>query len=556
MTDALEQIRTRGATTPQREQADPRQVKNRAGGFVFEISEQNRIKRFLTLGAESTYYAGQREMTLENGGVILAWAREHPAELVALAEEISVAGRAPRNQPALLAVMAAMSLGDVKGRRAAERAFTKVARTGTHLFTGAKYSEQFGGWGPVTRRAFAGWYLGMDPEALAYQMAKYRRRQDWTHADVLRMAHAKPRTDDGTLMAAHNALFGWATGRDYDATLLPKWITAYERAREIEHGNAKASAKASAYVGLIGEYPGIAWEMLPDEATSSAEVWRALIDAGLPLGALLRQLPKLTRLGVLAPMSTHLSAVCARLQDQKALVKARIHPIAVLIALKTYARGRSLKGDSTWTPVPQVIDALNAAFYLAYGAVTPAGKRILTACDTSASMTWDIYKPQEDYRKPRELMYPFTAVEVAGGLALVTANTEPAWGLYGFAHAGLYPLQISPAQRLDDVMAAMLRHGHGGTDCAAPMEWARKNRVEVDVFRVITDNETWFGSVHPHQALENYRQALGIDARLQVISITATGTSIADPADPRQIDVAGFDSDVPQLLANHARGDI
>src|SRR6516162_7582979 len=73
MTDALEQIRTRGATTPQREQADPRQVKNRAGGFVFEISEQNRIKRFLTLGAESTYYAGQREMTLENGGVILAW---------------------------------------------------------------------------------------------------------------------------------------------------------------------------------------------------------------------------------------------------------------------------------------------------------------------------------------------------------------------------------------------------------------------------------------------------------------------------------------------------
>jgi len=551
MTDALEQIRTRGAQTPQRVQADPRQVKNRAGGYVFEVSAENRIRRFLTLGSESTYYATQREMTAENGGVIIDWAKNHGAELVALAEEISVAGRAPRNQPALLAVLAAMSLADVEGRRAAERAFTKVARTGTHLFTGAKYSEQFGGWGPVTRRAFARWYLEKDPEQLAYQMVKYRSRVGWNHADVLRMAHAKPRTDDGTLMAEHTALFGWVTGHEVDSEL-PKWVTAYNRAREIERGDGKVAAKAAAYVGLIGQYPGLPWEALPDEATGQADVWRALIDAGLPMGALLRQLPKLTRLGVLAPMSSHLGIVCAQLRDQARLVKARIHPIAVLIALKTYARGASLKGDSTWSAVPQVIDALNDAFYLAYGAVEPAGTRTLIACDTSASMTWPIMKP-DSYR---ELMYPFTAVEVAGGLALVMANTEPAWGLYGFASSGLYPLTISPGQRLDDVMRVMLRHGHGGTDCAAPMEWARKNRVEVDTFRVITDNETWFGSVHPHQALDNYRQAMGIDARLQVISVTATGTSIARPDEPRELDVAGFDSDVPQLLANHARGDI
>lgn len=90
----------------------------------------------------------------------------------------------------------------------------------------------------------------------------------------------------------------------------------------------------------------------------------------------------------------------------------------------------------------------------------------------------------------------------------------------------------------------------GGTDCALPMVWARKHKVEVDTFAVYTDNETWAGDMHPHQALREYRDWSGIDARLVVIGMTATDFTIADPTDPGMLDVAGFDSAVPMLLNN------
>ena len=55
---------------------------------------------------------------------------------------------------------------------------------------------------------------------------------------------------------------------------------------------------------------------------------------------------------------------------------ARVHPIAVLAALRTYALGpRCCAARGTWTPVAQVVDALDAAFYAAFGNVEPAGKR-------------------------------------------------------------------------------------------------------------------------------------------------------------------------------------
>ena len=61
---------------------------------------------------------------------------------------------------------------------------------------------------------------------------------------------------------------------------------------------------------------------------------------------------------------------------------ARIHPIAVLAALKTYAQGKGERGKSTWTPVPQVVDALDAAFYATFQNVEPTGKRWLLALST------------------------------------------------------------------------------------------------------------------------------------------------------------------------------
>lgn len=542
MPDPLAAISTR--QTPQAERADERQVPNSAGGFTFTVAKTARLHRFLTLGTDGgTYYASERDITKANAAVVLQAARDDATALVSAVVAISQAGRAPRNNPALFALAAAASLGDEAGRRAALDALPLVARTGTHLFLFGRYVQQFRGWGRGLRRAVGGWYLAKNPADLAYQVLKYRQREGWSHRDMLRLSHP---AGEGS----QRALFDWICGREADLAELPL-VEAFVR--------AQAATMTATWVSLIERNRSLSWEMLPDEALTKPQVWRALIEGGnLPQGALIRQLPRLTRLGVLRAGDMFTLDVAGKIAAPQRLAKARVHPVNVLVALRTYASGQGARGQGEWTPVSAITDALDAAFYAAFGAVEPAGKRTMLALDVSGSMTAAVSG------------LPLSCREASAALALVTASTEPQAFITGFTAAGsgryggrwgggtpsISPLDISPRQRLDDAIRKVSNLPFGGTDCALPMQWALANRIEIDHFSVYTDNETWAGNMHPHQALREYREKTGIDARLSVVGMTATDFTIADPDDPGSLDVAGFDSAVPSLLASFARGDV
>jgi 60 kDa SS-A/Ro ribonucleoprotein len=122
--------------------------------------------------------------------------------------------------------------------------------------------------------------------------------------------------------------------------------------------------------------------------------------------------------------------------------------------------------------------------------------------------------------------------------------------------ATLKSLSISPRQRLDDVLKTVSNLPFGGTDCALPMLWAMKNKVEADVFVVYTDSETWAGKPHPAQALKQYRDKMGIAAQLIVVGMVANNFSIADPKDGGMLDIVGFDTATPQLISDFARGQV
>jgi 60 kDa SS-A/Ro ribonucleoprotein len=76
--------------------------------------------------------------------------------------------------------------------------------------------------------------------------------------------------------------------------------------------------------------------------------------------------------------------------------------------------------------------------------------------------------------------------------------------------------------------------------------------VAADIFCVYTDSETWAGDIHPSQALRAYRQKMGIAAKLVVIGMTSNGFSIADPDDAGMLDVVGFDTATPSIIADFA----
>jgi 60 kDa SS-A/Ro ribonucleoprotein len=71
----------------------------------------------------------------------------------------------------------------------------------------------------------------------------------------------------------------------------------------------------------------------------------------------------------------------------------------------------------------------------------------------------------------------------------------------------------------------------------------------------ITDNESWAGAIHPIQALKNYRKFRNKnDVSLIAMAMTATEYSVSDPQDPYNLDVVGFDANVPILIADFIRG--
>ena len=156
-----------------------------------------------------------------------------------------------------------------------------------------------------------------------------------------------------------------------------------------------------------------------------------------------------------------------------ACTRAGVGHLLHMSALGADAKGPSeyqrSKGEG-WVPVPGIVDALDAAFYLAFGAVEPSNKRLVLGLDVSGSMFGGAVSG----------VPALTPGVASAALALVTAATERDCELMAFSHK-LVPLTISPRQRLDDVVKAMNRIPMGATDCALPMLWAMERKIKATI---------------------------------------------------------------------------
>ena len=404
------------------------QVPNSAGGYAWAVDDWVRLDRFLVLGSEGgTYYSSEQKLTADNAAAVQRCLAADGPRVVARIVEISATGRAPKNDPALFALAMCAAPwghpGDEATRKAALMALPKVARIGTHLFHFLAYVELFRGWGRSMRRAVADWYNAMPAERLAYQAIKYQQRDGWSHRDALRLAHPK------TVDAQRNAIYHWiAQGWSSvgvephpDAVLRQLW--AFER--------AKVATTEAEIMALITQ-SDLPWEAVPTQWLASAQVWRTLLPQ-LPLTALLRNLARMTANGLLTPLGDATDLVVERITDEQRLRKARIHPLAVLSALNTYSSGKGARGSLSWQPVPSIVDALDQAFYLAFGNVEPTGKRLVLALDVSGSMGVG-----EIAGVPG-----LTPRIASAAMALVTAAVEPHHTLVAFSaasggHGGLW----------------------------------------------------------------------------------------------------------------------
>lgn len=519
----------------QTEKAREDQVLNNAGGYVFEISPMQKLNRFCILGStQGTYYVDEKT-NVRNGLNYIKEAldkcgKEAVDEIIRISDE----GLAQKQDATLFAYAVAASHSNAEVRKYALANLSKVCRIATHLFTFLTFVKTMRGFGRGLKNAIANWYNDMENNKLAVQVCKYNSRSvegelPWNHCDVLRISH--PTTSD----KVKNSIYKYATKDTIPAKDLGNDINYI-----IWHEKCKNATTEKEVIEAIKKGK-LSHESIPTNFKNSASVWNAILENGMGYTALIRNLNKLTSVGVISPLSDNLKKVVEQLSDEEGIKKARLHPINILIASRQYANGYGK--NLSWVPIPQIKSVLEDAFYKSFKYVEPSGKNILIGLDVSGSMYCGAAGNTG-----------LTCCEAGAAIALTIAKTEKNYHILGFCDK-FVDLKISDKDTLESATKKAQKNNFGSTDCAVAIDWAMKNpSANVDAIVIITDNETYMGGEHVFTLLNDYRKKVGKKVKLIVLGMEANPFTISDPNDIDSLDICGMSSEVPSLVSNFIKG--
>ena len=531
----------------QLQQATPQQIQNNAGGYVFEIDDLSYVKRFLILGTEGgNYYVSEKDLTFQASEKLKSIIESRGKEIVDLIIDVSNKGLAPKNDPALYLLALCSNSSDKKVRVHAMVNLWRVARIPTHLYHFVTYLKKIRGFGKVIGTALEKWFNNKNPLQLAYSLTKYASRDGFSARDLLRIAKPKSPTE------AHNLVYNYVTITEkqvangkknlikentlYDNEISHKVYSYLRNVEKVKFG----SVSDEELVSLIRDN-NFPMEIIPTDKRTK-DVYEAVLNsAGLTW--IIRNLGNLSKHGLLdKDQSDNIDKVVSRLGVESQLKSARIHPINILSALKVYSNGEGYKGSAKWTPNDKIVEALNKAFNLSFYNQQSTNKRYYLGLDCSGSMF-------SSYVNGMEFL---NASEVGGCFAMNILKREEHFIIKGF-NKKMQDININPSSSLKEVLEVMRSVDWGSTDCSLPIIDAMDRKIPIDVFICITDNETWSGRLHPFEALKDYRKKMGINSKLIVLATSPTKFTIADPRDPYMLDVAGFSSDVPNIISEFSK---
>ncbi|XP_058698559.1 RNA-binding protein RO60 isoform X2 [Poecile atricapillus] len=467
-----------------------------ASGASWHLTDTTRLQHFLCFGSEgSTYHVKEQKLGFENAEALLRLIEEgRGCEVVEEIKAFSQEGRAAKQEPLLFALAVCSQCSDAKTKQAAFKAVPEVCCIPTHLFTFIQFKKDLkegmkcGMWGRALRKAVADWYNGKNGMALALAVTKNKQRSGWSHKDLLRLSHLKP-ASEGIAIVTKYITKGW---KDVEEAYKQKAVSA-ETEKLLKYLEAVEKVKHTKdeleIIHLIEEY-GLVREHLLTNHLKSKEVWKALLKE-MPVSVLLRNLGKLAANSVLEPRGSEVAIVCEKLRNEKLLKKT----------------------------------------------LEPTGKRFVIAVDVSASMTQKV------------LGSVLNASTVAAVMCMVVARTEKDSQIVAFSHE-IVPCPVTADMTLPQVLVKMYEIPVGTTDCSLPMIWAQKTQTPADVFIVFTDNETFAGSTPPAMALTEYREKMGIPAKLVVCGMTSRGFTIAGTDDRGMLDICGFDTGALDVIRN------
>ncbi|XP_071120410.1 RNA-binding protein RO60-like isoform X2 [Mytilus edulis] len=477
------------------------------------------------------------------------------SEVVRCIKDISVQGRACKQNPTLYALAVCARSNDLSTKHAAYGVLNDVCRIPTHLFQFIKYCEEMSqhetGWGRSHRKAISQWYKQFgqvdphgrkNPLKLAYLVTKFRRRFKWSHKDVIRLAHVRSRNKAVRITLQH------ALGREMEVDESTESIEVQSFLAAVKEAKRCSSVNDEEKLCELISIHQLSWEHVPNRFLKhSIKVWDVLSRL-MPMTAMIRNLGKMTSLGMHKDRPENefwVNHVVEKLNDDKQLERARIHPLTLLIAMKHYQQGANRNQKILWTPNSRIIEALNDAFTRSIRIKQPQGRKYLMAISVG-----------EDMRKHKICGSTITAGEAAAAMVYSTIQTEDVE-------------VILFTNRIDDASTATIKKEDNlqtikekifqipietGYDCikhdlAVPFIWAASRKKKFDAIMVFTDSMTSCGFIHPAEALKQYSQYMTIpDYRFVVVAMTSNKYSVAAPDSVHNLDVVGFDTMTPGII--------
>jgi 60 kDa SS-A/Ro ribonucleoprotein len=395
----------------------------------------------------------------------------------------------------------------------------QVCTIPTHLFLFVKLYETINsklynttGWTSSIKQMISEWYQTKSYSELMYHITKYQNRYTWSHKDILRLSHIKPKDD------TYNDIFRYITkGKLNEGNKCLEYLYIFEKLKQ-EYNIDKVTEYIQKY--------NFVREQIPYNLLNEQKIWVYLIPQ-MPITALLKNLNKITHLHILNDYPEILELIKRKIES------TYVNPLQVLITLKTYKSGQGMKGGLKWEANKEIVSLLESKFYASFEKLKKTNKKILLALDVSASMSWNTVCGIDS----------LTAAEVSCAMTMMFDYVEKDVDIMGFS-SEFKRLNISSSRCLGANLEHVKDNTFGHTDCALPFVWASENNKSYDAIIVFTDNETNCNKVDPSMALELYRNKTGIDTKLIVVGLTSNGFTIANPEDHNMMDICGFDASV------------
>ena len=414
---------------------------NEAGGIAYTLTPKQQLAQLAATGClNNTYYADAQSQLDQ----VLKLAESLDAEFIAKTAVYARQKGFMKDMPALL--LAVLAQKDVN---MLARVFDQVVDNGKMLRNFVQIIRS----GAVGRKSFGNrpkklmqtWLL----TATEKQLLNAAIGNSPSLADVVKMVHPKPRE------AWRAAWFAWLIGKPYDREALPPITRAFEDYKQSREG----------------ALPNVPFQMLTALDLNSGD-WAQIARTG-SWQQVRQNLNTFLRHEVFEK-SKNIKMVAEKLRDETAIARARVLPYQLLTAYQ-----------ATSDQMPfEIREALQDAMETAVQNVPAIRGKVVVCPDVSGSM----HSPATGYRGSATTRT--RCIDIAALVSAAMLRTNPQARVIPFEQITVN-VKLNPRDSIMTNAEKLANVGGGGTACSAPLAMLNREKADVDLVVIVSDNESW-----------------------------------------------------------------